>query len=509
MKKTKIIALFLMVFIVFILTLGCGGGGSKNADNAVSTNSDANGTTAAATSDEAVKSTNSIEDKPAYDELPVKDLNGYNFRIISRSQQANAHWYNIDIGAEAENGDPINDAVFQRNKTIEDKYNITIVNTPETDVFGKANKSIKAGSDDYDLIVIGLNGGQENLSTQGELMDLKNMPHVDLTKAWWDQKAVQQLSINNKLFASCNDLTIRDKDAIIILMFNKQLIQNNGLEDPYQLVTSGKWTLDKMETMAKAASKDLDGDGVINDADQIGLLTQQKHSQYLYNGTGEYISKVNAQDIPEITMYNDRAVGVCDKIKEIMGNKNISLNADDYSGKYADVWDGFQVPMFAEGRALFYHAGMNRVTLLRTMETDFGILPPPKFDENQTNYYASVDSWCTSAVSVPITVSDKDRTGLILEALTYESRYTLLPAYYDINLKTKFARDDESKAMIDIILTNRLYDLGDMYGWGSASSFFMDMSKGKDVSLTTYWDKNGSKIQAAMQKTVDKLNLLD
>lgn len=69
-------------------------------------------------------------------------------------------------------------------------------------------------------------------------------------------------------------------------------------------------------------------------------------------------------------------------------------------------------------------------------------------------------------------MSDEEITGLILEALVYESRYLLLPAYYDVNLKTKFARDDESSAMIDIILANRLYDLGDVYGWGEYVGVF-------------------------------------
>jgi hypothetical protein len=339
-------------------------------------------------------------------------------------------------------------------------------------------------------------------------MDLSNMPFVDLTKAWWDQKAVAQLSMNNKLFATSCDLTVRDKDAIIILMFSKTLIQNHGLEDPYALVLSGAWTLDKMFDMMKAASKDLNGDGVMDDTDQYGLMSQIRHTQYLYNGAGEYIAKLNAAKLPEITLYSERAGEIAEKIRDMQGNTEYAINADKFSGKYADVWDGFQIPMFAENRALFLHAGMNRVTLLRTMETDFGIIPPPKYKESQSDYYAAVDAWCTSAVSVPATVSDPERTGQILETLAYESRYILLPAYYDINLKTKFARDQESAAMIDIILTNRLYDLGEVYQWGGVGSFFESLSNGRGDSLATYWEKNSGKIEAAMQKTMDKISEL-
>jgi hypothetical protein len=141
------------------------------------------------------------------------------------------------------------------------------------------------------------------------------------------------------------------------------------------------------------------------------------------------------------------------------------------------------------------------------MEADFGIIPPPKFDEQQDRYYVYVDPWCTSAVSVPIT-SDYERTGLLLEALTYESRYTLLPAYYDINLKTKFARDDESKEMIDIILDNRLYDIGDVYGWGSMATLFDGLAKGTN-SLVTFYEKSSSRIESAMNKTIDQLDAIE
>ena len=508
-SKIKIIALILTILLMSVLIFSCGGkdAGKADNDNNAPVSEGEKSDTEKEDAPAVENSGNSVGARPDYD-LPEQNYGGSEFRIISRSETANLHWWNIDISADEENGDPINDAVYQRNKKVEEKYNITIKNIPENDVGSKASKSIKAGSDDYDLVVIGLRGGQENLTTSGYLMDLHNMPYVDLTKPWWDQKAVEQLSIHNKLFATSCDLTIRDKDAIIILMFSKTLAKNQGIEDLYQLVSSGKWTLDKMYEMVKGSARDLNGDGKMDLDDQYGFLSQYKHSKYLFNGTGEYISKLNADKVPEITMYSERAAEICEKIKEMQGDKNITIHAEQASGKFSDIWDQFQVPLFAEDRALFYHAGMNRVTLLRTMETDFGILPPPKYDEQQANYYVSVDCWCTSAVSVPITV-DKDKVGLILETLAYESRYILLPAYYDINLKTKFARDEESGAMIDIILANRLYDLQDMYGWGNVGTFFDGIAQNKGDSLSTFWDKNGPKIESAMQKTLDKLEALD
>ena len=501
-KLVKFIALAIVISMTGAMLFSCAG--TNTTDTTATTNSNENDSSGSG--EDAESATEDPNARPQYD-LPVQDFGGTEFKFISRSYASNAHWWNLDIAVEEENGDAINDAVYTRNKIIEEKYNVTITNVHSDNVQSDTSKTVKAGDPAYDVVVVGLNGGQEALSTQGMLYDLKTMPHIDLTKPWWDQRAIEELPINGRLFATSSDLTIRDKDATIIFMFSKKLLQDHGLEDVYQLVLSGKWTFDKMHEMMKATAKDLNGDGVINDEDVIGLLTQQGHASALFNGAGEYMAKIDADGVPQVTMFSERAVQICEKIREIQGNKDLSINADEYGGKYADVWDGFQVPMFADDRALFYHAGMNRVTLLRTMETDFGIIPPPKYDEAQDKYYVWVDSWCTSAVSVPIT-SDPERVGLLLEALTYESRYTLLPAYYDINLKTKFARDDESKEMIDIILDNRLYDLGAMYGWGNMRGLFTNLSQGKD-ELVTWYDKNATRIETAMQKTIDQLDAVE
>lgn len=497
-KFSRIIALT-TVFVMFsLLLLSCGGNAAE----------DKNSTSDVAyqTPDEETVTEENLFTKPAYN-LPVEDMGGYELRIISRSYESNSHWYNHDISAETETGDPINDAVYTRNKILEEKYNIIIKNIPMSDVSASVSKTVKAGDDTYDIVVGGLNSCQETLTTQGMLLDLKTMPYVDLSKPWWDQLAVEELSINDRLFATSCDLTVRDKDAALIFTFSKKLVSDHGLENLYELVLNGKWTFDKMFEMMRAVSKDLNGDGKINDEDQVGLLTQLKHSRALFNAAGEYMAKV-VNGEPEITLFSERGVEICERIKEIQGDTNLSLNADEYGSKYSDVWDGLQIPMFSEDRALFYHAGMNRVTLLRGMETDFGIIPPPKYNEQQSRYYVEVDPWCTSAVSVPITVQDPDRIGLLLEALTYESRYTLLPAYYEINLKTKFARDEESREMIDIILNNRMYDIGYMYSWGNMGTLFDDLARGKN-SLTTYYEKNETRIEKAMQTTVDKINAFE
>lgn len=498
-------AVVLLAFCLCALPLsGCGGekqdGGGVN-ENPTGEQTENTGQIADETPEQA----------RVYPDLPESDFGGYEFRILSRGPDYNVHWYAKDIYAEEENGDPINDAVFKRNKTVEDKYGVKIINIPENgDLASRASKSIKANDDAFDMVCHGLSQVSA-LMADGYFYDLNNFPYIDLNAPWWDHKAAEQLTITGKLFATVGNCLITDKDATWIIMFNKKVLKDNSLDDPYRLVAGGAWTMDKMLEMMKAVAKDLNGDAKMDDADQWGLVSQYRNSLAFYNGAGEYTAKTDASGRPEIALYSNRSVDICEKIFELQADTNITINADEYISKYPGdrVWDDMQLVVFNTDRALFYYAGMNRVTLLRDMETDFGIIPPPKYDENQSGYYPSVEVGCTSSVAVPVTVPQKERTGIITEALCAESQYTLLPAYYDISLKTKFARDDESSEMLDLIFANRLYDIGHIYNWGDITGFFYAPFHKGTNTLASFWEKNEAKMTKALEKTIDKFEQIE
>jgi hypothetical protein len=305
----------------------------------------------------------------------------------------------------------------------------------------------------------------------------------------------------DRLFATTSDLTIRDKDSIAIFLFSKKLIDDLDLDCPYELVENNQWTWGKMQDMMRAATLDINSDGAIDWNDRIGLYTANEYARYLFNASGEFMAAAGADGVPEITIFSERAAAVTEAIKEIHGGR-YAVNAQDFQGRVDDIW-ATQNEVFADNRALFLHARMGHVTALRDMASDFGILPAPKFDSRQESFHSVVGTWTASGISIPHTIEDRERTGLILEALVYESRYTLLPAYYDINLRTKMARDEESSAMIDIILDTRLYDLGELYNWGEMSGFLQDLSQGSG-SLATFWERAQSRAEGDLQRTLNR-----
>lgn len=140
--------------------------------------------------------------------------------------------------------------------------------------------------------------------------------------------------------------------------------------------------------------------------------------------------------------------------------------------------------------ASFYY-----IQQLRSMETDFGIIPYPKFDEEQERYYSRVSYY--NAPIVPVTNQNAEFTGALLEYFNYASSLTVIPAYRDTVLYGKVIRDEESSDMLDIIFDARVVDIGDTTLCG-------EIRDGIFNSLFTNKNNNLSSKIPNMQTVVDK-----
>ena len=294
-----------------------------------------------------------------------------------------------------------------------------------------------------------------------------------------------------------------DNDATWVMMFNKKMISDLDLELPYDLVNNNEWTYDKMYEMMQVAKSDENGNGKVDiDEDRFGFATHNSSLGAFYYAAGLKVVDKDADDIPYFPEQNAEFVNlVLDKSIKIWSDKSLTACADR---------EGFDMPtlqkIFEEGRSLFLGEVMQLVFRLREMEIDFGLIPFPKYDSAQQNYGHFVHS--TSAMlSIPINCTNIEKIASFVEAMSYESMYTLTPAYYETALTGKYFRDPESKKMLDIILQSRTFDLGSthMFDWGGVASVFTTLlSKGSNAYASNYAKKikSGKKI---LEKTLSKL----
>jgi len=434
------------------------------------------------------------------DNFPDTDYGGYNFTVYMRDMVP----HKTDFAAEGIIGEPINDTVYERNKKIGEKFNINVelvyYDAPDWQATG-AQKAIKAGDDIYDLLA--LHGGGAFLLAQNNLiLDLfEHMPHMDLDAPWWAADTIKNLSAFGKLYCVAGDISHMGLSGTGGVLFNKNLFGDLNIEYPYADVTGGKWTIDRFYSIVRGGASDLNGDGEMKlKDDRFGLEIRHDWDypiSVLYCG-GDRVITIGEDGVPAIAAYNERTVDIFNKFFDLLSGNSVYMHI------YKTVADNYPTDTaFRDGRALFYTTYLQDVINHRDLEYEIGILPMPKYSESTPKYYTNVDAG-QNVFSVPVTAADTARTSMVVEALCAEGYASIMPAFYDVSLKTKYSRDDESEAMLDYIKDGRVYDYGYFNSTlaGDLAYIGQRLVNTKNPNFTSFYEKNEGKVQ----KNIDALN---
>ncbi|MCL1858276.1 MAG: extracellular solute-binding protein [Oscillospiraceae bacterium] len=507
-SKLKIIISLIILTLIISMFTACGGNTEETKKTDGNTISEKEGNNETGDDNDSGEAPAEVKLLP---DLGDANFEGYTFRVIVRNSSSGdwLDWNPRDVYAAEENGDTINDAVYKRNVYIEDKYNFKIEETyrKDNDVGSDVNKAVKSGDDIYDMAEVQMRNAP-SLALTGIFLNLHEVENLELTQPWWDQAANSALSFGGKLFFTSGDLLMVNNDTCTGFVFNKELLKDLALDDPYPIVKEGKWTMDKLYDMCKDASMDLNGDGQMNYTDdRYGLIGQRDTLISFLHGANEYITKKDENDYPYIVFGGERSFAAMEACYKVMYN-DFTHNAHHIEGKVPAIYPVSE-EIFMSNRALFMWVRLRIVENLRSMDKDFGILPIPKLNENQDDYYTDVISHTGLIMCVPVTASDPARTGHILEAICAESKYTTMPAYYEVTLKTKMARDDSSADMLDIIFKNRVWDLGEIANYGNFSSDLIWMSMKNNSDLASLFDKLEPKMQKDIDKAIEKFEKID
>ncbi len=347
-------------------------------------------------------------------------------------------------------GEVVNDAVFGRNQAVEEllglKLNFVVEpgHWADKDTFnGLIKNSVMAGDSAYDL-VNGVTVCVIPVAADGLFLNAADLSYVDFDNPWWVQGMMDNLAIGGKLFGFIGDASLSLYKDLSVMYFNKDMLNNYSLEDPYAMVKEGTWTIDKLFGMVEIISSDLDGDGKMNkDTDQFGYIGHYVPQRAFQTATEMKIFEFDADGNPSVATLAERDVGVYDKLNGWLMNRNLIYAVDVGDHKELSV-------IFENGRALFMLDFLYDTEYLRDMNDDFGIVPMPKADEEQQNYHTQIGT-STSMFFVPKTTASPDLTSKVCESLSYYSSKNVVPAYYEVALKDKYTRDEVVQEMLEII----------------------------------------------------------
>ena len=401
-------------------------------------------------------------------DLSKEKYDGYNYRILVRKDSLS------DQYLENDSDDLVESATFRRNKLIEQMYGITITASESSsnnyDI--DALNSILAGDDAYDLVFTHARAAFV-YAVQGAAYNFRDIESIHLDKPWWTKDVVESCTLNGKLYVLDGDISSKGLGATMCMVFNKRIFDELGFDYPYELVKEGDWTFDEFAYTVKKGAKDLNGDGIIEpEFDQLGYSSSQWEApmNIIYTGGQKIYDKDENGDL-QLTLYSNKTVEIYDEFFSLIDNKAC------YLGTEKSTYNG--PDLFNDGRAMIADSELRHAQTLRNLDDDFGIIPYPKFDEDDE--YATAVNAGSHMIFIPITVEDVERTGAITEALCAIGSRDVIPAFYEKSLKTKYTRDEESEEMIDLIRDSIVFDLGYVIH-GTFSSC------GKDLAVSTTHD---------------------
>ncbi|MBO5219278.1 MAG: hypothetical protein J6C52_07605 [Clostridia bacterium] len=362
---------------------------------------------------------------------------------------------------EESNGDIVNDAVYYRNQAVEERLNVKLTfDLRETDWGGRQvelnyiTQSIMAGDNAFDIAAY-ISHLMPSVAVGGAMHNLTEMKYLNLSQPWWASGYNNISEVNGNLYFAVGDVVMGMYGATYSMFFNHALIEELKLENPYDLIESGKWTLDKLREMTEAGYGDLNGDTTMDESDRLGLVIQGgNHISGFMEACDVRIFDMAADgESGEYIFGSEHNVNVVDKVVRLV---------HETAGSFYSKEAAANEYLFFDGNTVFTGGWISDTDYYRELDFDFGVIPYPKYDEKQDKYYSRLGTSCP-VVTIPVTCSDTDMASAVLEVMAAEGYYQVRPAYFDTALKEKYSRDEKTKDMIDLIIESITVDFGTIY----------------------------------------------
>ena len=415
------------------------------------------------------------------------------------NNSAGAFKMDMDFYAEENQSDVVSRQVLARNHACQEYLGIDIIYHPEAGNWNsgmptKIQTVVYGGSDEYDMVAMGLNTG-----IMGGYVDIYqnvlDMKYVDTAHSWWVQEMEEMVSINERLIFLTGDACLSTYAYLGCVFANLSVADTYGVYedgvDFYQLVKDGDWTMETFYTMLQKVSTVQDGNAINPATDTFGWANIQTSVRVMWSSCE--LNLIERQD--------DGTFAVREKLDDRMLNfirdmKTICSDAPTMHFTAATTQSA--VDAFVNNRCLFasFFVYLAQDFKANNMESLFAVLPLPKYDSQQADY-VSTNITAYNALFFPKTIGDPELSAKVAEFMGYYGQTRVVPAYYDENLK--YRNNDVGQAnveMLDLIREklrvnpNELYGvIGDIIGITPTTAKNMDETDGFYSVPTSKWEK--------------------
>ncbi len=419
--------------------------------------------------DPGADTSDSVTTKPVETGTPdnVPELNYGNETItfLNRTEDSTKPEFYV----EESSGSGVDSAIYARNEAVQARLSVTFefidsdITFAGRQSFPQTLKTAINANTRYD-VVAGYSMAIANCAVAGYLYDLKQTEYLDFSQPWWPSTLLDTATIKDSLYFCSGDISTWYILYIYCMTFNKDLIEQYQIEDPYDLVATDEWTLQTLFDLTYGIGEDnatnAEGAGKKSNDDTYGFAVPHVYIDALYFLAG--LSIIDKDVDGKLQLSDDYSA-----------ESETTLNLiDDCVNYFHYTNDGYLVPLdttgtavpiFQDGKTVFQISEIQQVyTIYSSTNINYGILPLPKYSYDQEDY-STITSFPYTLYGVPTNTEDPDRVSAVLECLASDGYNRVSPALFEVALKTQYSDDSRDAAMYDIVKRTVVFDLGRIY----------------------------------------------
>lgn len=480
--KHRIGALFLSLCLLFPLT-------ACQSDEPVTD-------TASVSETDPIETETEFNEEILYEDLPTGDFGGDVFNMLQYQEHT---VIGVTVHSEEQTGEMVNDAMYDRSATVEERLNIDIelYATSLNEVNSIISNSVSAGDDSYDVFWQHMQNMAMKNVLSGYVFNLSDVDGLDFEKPWWDNNLMTYIGIGDDRYMACGDISLYLWEYQTALVFNKDIMQDFGLTYPYEMVDKGTWTIDAFLQTVADVKADLNGNGVFGDVEEdlfaLGGYPSMSFNGFFYGAEKKLFQK-DGDNLPVYLGVSEDFYDFFAKLATVVSDTTLTCYRDAY------------ITNFAEGRLLFYAGSIGNLNAFREIESDYGLVPYPKLDETQSSYQSFVTGQM-QPLAIPISSQTPDQTGVILENLAAESYRLVREPYFETLQQHKYVRDEDSIRMLEIIYSVPTHTYIEyVYNWEGVVGKLDSHLRSEPDTLISDMKSIEKAINTAVQNTIDALN---
>ena len=421
-------------------------------------------------------------------------------------------WEECDV--DMLDGGMLTQAVYERNAWVEQEYHVDITKeycSVDASVPHIARMRMNRDSQLDEFQLVTQRSRQLIGMVQEELMfDMNELNgtilHID--QPWWVQNSVVSYTLGPHLYVASTEMLLRDKGATAALYFNQSMVEDysDQLPDFFELVDNMDWTFDNMIAACEIVSHPNDGDDLMNSGDDIwGMIGGDDPVFFLYASTGRQFAHIDAGGYLEYDFGDEDS----DSIVVMQDIYEDVMYADWYLNTAVDtkIIDDYEGEIFPDGKALFAGGMVKSATNYSEMTDLYGILPYPMYDEDQDGYHSLVWIHHDSVLGIPVDAKNIEMCAVILEAMSWESYYSVYPKFYETILLDRTAKEENSKRMLQLIFQTRVYDPGQYWDTGTGlhhAQGLLRLTARESSDIMSVWKQFEGKIEECV-KDINKM----